>query len=534
MMSVPLSKIIELINTQNYAKAELELKNIYPNNQESYDVNKLLGMTLLAQGKYRPAVKCFEKCINIKDDDYDINNNLSYIFTKIQFYDEAIKYAEKAKSLDKSKPHSYQNLAHCYFYLGQYQKAEINCRLSIDARGGELSAEFLNTQDLLGLYTDILIAQGKEKEFIDLAKKILKLYFSSTLLIKLNRINSNLIEQEYLEKTDENLERLSKLTNLVDRNRSISNVYFFLAEYYGKTDKEKSENFYIKGNQLISDMQRDSIYHRQKATLNIWNFFNGNRDFDFGEAIPSNKGEGLIFVFGMPRSGTTLTESILSTAKNIQPGGEKVFFSLQLNSIIKDLPKSSEKLNAEFFLDLGDRYLESIKQHRQNKKFFIDKLPENYLFYKFIKLALPGSKFIHCFRDPWDNAISLFKQNYSVNLFYASSFFGIATEYANYEKLISLWKEIDGENSILEIEYEKIVNDKEYYIQKIWEFCQLEGEYSEEKRKKHVGITASMQQVTKEIYQTSVKKVDFIEYQEKFYENLESQRFYWKNKSKLN
>ena len=529
-MVVPLSKIIELINTQNYAKAELELKKIYPNNQDNYDVNKLLGMTLLAQSKYRPAVKCFEKCINMKEDDYDVNNNLSYIFSKIQFYDEAIKYAEKAKSLDKSKPHSYQNLAHCYFYLGKYQEAELNCRLSIDARGGDLSKEFILTQDLLGLYTDILLAQGKEKEFIDFAKKVLEQYFSSTLLIKLTRINSNLIKDEYLSKVDMNLRRLSKLTNLIDRNRSISNIYFFLAEYYGKKDKEKSDDFYIKGNQLISEMQRDSIYIRQKTTLNIWNFFNKNKNINFDSDIPSNKGEGLIFIFGMPRSGTTLTESILSTASDIQPGGEKVFFSLQLNQIIRDLPKSAEQLDAEFFVSLGDRYLESINQHRKDKKFFIDKLPENYLFYKFIKLALPGSKFIHCYRDPWDNAISLFKQNYSVNLFYASSFFGIATEYANYETLMSLWRGLDGEDNILDIEYEKIVKDKDNYIQKIWGFCQLKGEYSEEKRKKHVGITASLQQVTKEIYQTSIKKSDFADFEERFYEDLESQRSYWRGK----
>ena len=272
-MAVPLSKIIELINTQNYAKAELELKKIYPTNQDNYDVNKLLGMTLLAQSKYRPAVKCFEKCINMNEDDYDVNNNLSYIFSKIQFYDEAIKYAEKAKSLDKSKPHSYQNLAHCYFYLGKYQEAELNCRLSIDARGGELSEEFILTQDLLGLYTDILLAQGKEKEFIDFANKVLEQYFSSTLLIKLTRISSDLIKDEYLAKVDINLKRLSKLTNLIDRNRSISNIYFFLAEYYGKKDKEKSDDYYIKGNQLISEMQRDSIYIRQKNYFQYLEFF---------------------------------------------------------------------------------------------------------------------------------------------------------------------------------------------------------------------------------------------------------------------
>ena len=65
-MTVPLSKIIELINTKNFTKAELELKKIYPNNSDNFDINKLLGVTLLAQSKYRPAMKCFEKCINQK------------------------------------------------------------------------------------------------------------------------------------------------------------------------------------------------------------------------------------------------------------------------------------------------------------------------------------------------------------------------------------------------------------------------------------------------------------------------------------
>ena len=66
-------------------------------------------------------------------------------------------------------------------------------------------------------------------------------------------------------------------------------------------------------------------------------------------------------------------------------------------------------IDIDFFNDLGDRYLKNIKLQRNQKKFFIDKLPENYLYYNFIKLALPGAKFIHLQRDPWDNAISLLR-----------------------------------------------------------------------------------------------------------------------------
>jgi hypothetical protein len=93
-----------------------------------------------------------------------------------------------------------------------------------------------------------------------------------------------------------------------------------------------------------------------------------------------------------------------------------------------------------------------------------------------------------------------------------------------------LWKKIDGPDAFLDIKYEEIVSNKSSYIQKIWDYCSLEGEYSEEIRKKHVGITASMQQVTKDIYQTSIKKADFIEFKETFENDLSAQRSYWDNK----
>ena len=165
--------------------------------------------------------------------------------------------------------------------------------------------------------------------------------------------------------------------------------------------------------------------------------------------------------------------------------------------------------------------------HRNGKKFFIDKLPENFLFYKFIKLSLPGAKFINCHRDPWDNAISLFKQNYSITVFFASSFFGIALEYANYEFLINFWKKLDGPENFFDVQYEELVSKNESFMEKLWKFCGLEGKYSEEKKKKTFWIYCYFQQVTKEIYNTSINKNDFSAHKENFFKDLDTQREYW-------
>jgi len=231
----------------------------------------------------------------------------------------------------------------------------------------------------------------------------------------------------------------------------------------------------------------------------------------------------------MPRSGTTLTESILATAKNIKPGGERVFFSMSLRSVIQE-NINPNTLDFKFFGRLGELYLESLKTIRGDSHFFIDKLPDNYFFYKFIKIALPGAKFIHTFRNPWDNAISLFKVNYQTNLFYASSFFGIANEYANYQNLIKFWQKIDGNDVFFNVEYERLVSNENGLIEKLWKFCNLEGEYSPEKRKRHYAKTASQQQVSKDIYTTSIKKSEFLSFESKFWDDLNTQISFWSKK----
>ena len=127
------------------------------------------------------------------------------------------------------------------------------------------------------------------------------------------------------------------------------------------------------------------------------------------------------------------------------------------------------------------------------------------MYYNFIKLSLPKAKFVHIHRNPWDNAISLFKQNFANELFYASSFFGIALEYANYEHLMDIWKKLNN-NDIFDVSYEELISNTDKVVQELWEFCDLAGKYDPDKRKRHFAQTASKHQVTKDIYNTSLDK----------------------------
>ena len=529
-MNSVLSKIIELVQNQDFYKAEQELNAIYKANENSYDVNKLLGIALIAQKKYNRALKCFEKCYEIKKDDYEVILNISYLFLKSQFYQQSIEFSKKAIEIDPEKPHAYQNLATCFFFLNRLNDAEENILKSISIRGGLRNTNFYSVVDLRRLYADILLAQQKSQEFCDYVLELLELTFDINLLTKLHRENPELIQKKHLKLVELAIKNSVHYESFIDRNSELSSAYFFLAEYNSKDNPSLSEDYYVKANKYISDMQRESLFVRQKFCFNIYNFFKDFDTTDIENEISPNKGQGLIFILGMPRSGTSLTESVLSTSNKVITGGEKVFFTLQLSEVIKKLLEGDQNLDVDFFISLGDRYLDHIKIHRGENKYFVDKLPENYLFYKFIKLSLPGAKFIHCFRNPWDNAISLFKQNYAVNIFYASSFFGIANELANYEYLIQFWKNTDDTKSILDVEYEKLVQNEMETAKEIWDHCTLEGNYNPEKRKSHFAYTASMQQVTKDIYSSSLQKKDFSRFKDGFMEDLKTQREYWKKK----
>ena len=533
-MSASLSKIIDLINSKSYLKAELEIDRLIAQSPNDFNLNKMLGVCLMSRLKFYKAIDAFQKCISVNKNDYDVLVNLSFSYLKTQDYKNSLYFSNQAILVNESRPESYNNLAENYFFLNDLDKAEENILLSSERRGGFQSKEILFFIDTIVLYADILLAKKKHTKFLEFANTFLdKGYHIDELLIRVFRLDPSFIKQTHLDNLKKILKNLNKIKNLVQKNISEANIFFFLAEYLEKENKSQSEKYYIKANQIIASVQRESIYKRQNKFKSIIKIFSSIDANSISEKIDPRKGDGLIFIIGMPRSGTTLMESIIATADNCQAGGEKLFFNLKCNSILSQFPDFD--FDFDFFEKLGNDYLEIIEIQRAKKKFFIDKLPENYAYFKFIQLSLPGAKFVHVFRNPWDNAISLFKQNYAINLFYASSFFGIATEYANYENLISFWKENDkNKNIFLDIDYKDLVNNTEQIANKIWEYCGLTGKYNENDRKNHISVTASQQQVTKNIYKSSLEKPDFIDFKEQFYVDLESQRAYWKNLKKLN
>ena len=120
----------------------------------------------------------------------------------------------------------------------------------------------------------------------------------------------------------------------------------------------------------------------------------------------------------MPRSGTTLLESTISANKQVFAGGEMKAFNTLYNRISSEY----ESLDEVGLNKIGQAYLDVMNPIRGEFDFIVDKMPMNFTHIGFILKSLPSSKVFLMIRNPWDVAISLFKQRFVNNIPYASSF----------------------------------------------------------------------------------------------------------------
>ncbi|HEX4298684.1 MAG TPA: sulfotransferase, partial [Devosia sp.] len=162
----------------------------------------------------------------------------------------------------------------------------------------------------------------------------------------------------------------------------------------------------------------------------------------------SAAGAGMIFIVGMPRSGTTLTEQILASHPDVHGGGETMLVSEMVNARWR---RPGQLAYAELLSDLGDRGLEELGREIERRGFVdaggrrcvTEKLPDNFRLLGLIAAVLPQARIVHCHRDPADTCLSIFKQHFAgAGLQYAYDLTEIAAYYRLYEDLMRHWDEV--------------------------------------------------------------------------------------------
>ncbi len=215
----------------------------------------------------------------------------------------------------------------------------------------------------------------------------------------------------------------------------------------------------------------------------------------------------LVFIVGMPRSGTTLVEEILSRCQGVFAGGETQNVPM-LARALDGYPHCLTEMSAEDRSRYAQSLFRAASERCRDATFFTDKLPGNYSYVGLIKLLLPNSKIIYCRRTPADNALSLYEQNFGTGrMAYSCDLQAIADVYSAHEKLMTHWRD-KCDVEIHRVDYDDLVESPEPHARALLEFVGLDWDpacLKTDKKTREIN-TASVWQARQPIYTGSVGK----------------------------
>lgn len=408
---------------------------------------------------------------------------------------------EKADAAGYITPRFLAEKAECAIGLEAYEEAEQYLNQALEIAPNSISA--LHTRSvLLELRGDIASA---EKSY----RKILKIKPGAPeTLYRLS--DMGVLSEEDFQYCD--------INHPVHQKRKVrwqekSSLGFARGIYLAK-QKKHDEAFteYKSANDIINEnlpFDFEELKQRNDRHIEFFNgeFFEKNRIFGSPSNLP-------VFVVGMPRSGSTLIEQILSSHSRITAGGElHHIMRMEAQQIIcaneksEQYPDTLRNLEYETIQYYADQYFDYLSEYiSEDADFIIDKLPHNFLNIGLIKLVFPNSTIIHSIRNPLDTCLSCYlkKFNNMEHLSYTFDLEALGHFYAEYQRMMKHWHSVLP-GQILDVQYEDMLDNQEAVSRKMLEHIGVDWEDAclNFHTNKRMVKTASLYQVRQPIYKTS-------------------------------
>ena len=329
-----------------------------------------------------------------------------------------------------------------------------------------------NNQELLLYLANCFRSTGKFYDAKKTYEKIIELDNTNTAVM---RVLIDFLDESELKKFQEKINQieLDTISNPIKID-----LYFLLGILNEKIKNyEISAKYFAKANNLKRKINPFNFVELENHFINLMHVFE-NLSFD---KINFKDQKKIIFIIGLPRSGTSLLEAILGANKNIYSAGEipnlkKVIRdkfvtggSLNNNKIIESIKTQDSEIYTKY---VNDSNLINVKKH-----IITDKNTENFKFLGLINIFFKNAKIINISRDPFENFCALYKINFnSATLNWTNSRDEIVKYYKNYLKFINLWKRKNIDNMI-DINFEKLLLKPKETIDTIVDFCELEKNF---------------------------------------------------------
>ncbi len=212
-----------------------------------------------------------------------------------------------------------------------------------------------------------------------------------------------------------------------------------------------------------------------------------------------------ILIVGMPRSGTTLVEQILSSHPDVAPGGELGFW---LDRNRAGLCVFDAAAKPEVVRRLADDYLAALRAIAPAAARVTDKMPFNFGLLGVIRQVFPRAAIVHCRRHPVDTCLSIFTTNFESTIDFAGERGSLVFFYRQYQRLMAHWREVLPPDRFIEVDYEALVADPEPLTRRLVATCGLDWNdacLAPHRNQRRI-TTASLWQAHQPIYRTSVER----------------------------
>jgi len=444
----------DLVSAVNAYKNAIDNDNNYPTAHNN------LGKIFLASGEIDSSIKHLECAITLKSDFADAHNNLGSAFLRINKLNDAIKSYKKAIALKPDFAVANNNLGIAYLRTGDPKLASKFFENAITITPGYATAH----HNLSG----VKVYKEKDKQ--------------------VSLIESLLIEN-----------------NLSQKERIYLN--FALAKAYEDLgNHEELFKHLNEGNRIRKKEMSNSIADSEEHNELIKLFFNSNNinniKLTYRDSLPIRP----IFIVGMPRSGTSLVEQIISSHHEVYGAGEvNNFHNIIMPIIEKHAVNENYNLKNDEFALIRKQYSNSLERFYANEKVITDKWILNFKTIGFILSAFPESKIVHLKRDARATCWSIYKHYFSdEGNRWAYDYQDLARFYKSYVGLMDYWHNLFP-GKIYDISYEDLTSNQEKETRNLLKYCDLDWDenclnfYTNTRAVK----TASAVQVRNKMYQGS-------------------------------
>ncbi len=219
-------------------------------------------------------------------------------------------------------------------------------------------------------------------------------------------------------------------------------------------------------------------------------------------ATGSSHGAAPIFICGMFRSGSTLTEQVLAGHSHVTAGGEISFLPDLVQSRLVPYPARMAHVSSPELAAIAAQYRETLARLGHGAQHVTDKRPDNFLHIGLIKTLFPDARIVHTTRNPLDNGLSIYFLHLDQHMGYALDLADIGHYYREYRRLMAHWKSLYGAD-ILDFDYDAFVRQPKPAVEKLLAFCGLDWEDGcmAFERVRNSVRTASVWQVRQPLYQ---------------------------------